>query len=171
MAKIKLTRGYCVIVDDDDYERLSRFKWYASKDAHGIFAARWRSDSENGILPKNIRIGREILGVLNPFVKVSYLDKDRFNNKKVNLLLCPSQEGVCQHKRGNKEAFSPYKGVCYDNHRAKRRKKWVCSLQYRGQRRRKRYLTELEAATAYDQLAKKYFGKFAFLNFPEREAQ
>ena len=41
MAKqIPLTQGYFATVDDEDYDFLSRWKWYARKDQKNFYAQR-----------------------------------------------------------------------------------------------------------------------------------
>lgn len=39
-ATIKLTKGYIAIVDEDDYENLSQYKWLAFKWSNKYYAAR-----------------------------------------------------------------------------------------------------------------------------------
>ena len=39
MKEISLTQGKVALIDDDDYEWVSQFKWYASV-SHGIFYVR-----------------------------------------------------------------------------------------------------------------------------------
>ena len=67
-------------------------------------------------------------------------------------------------KRTKRKYTSIYKGVCFD----KERRKWVVSI-YIDNKCRKigRFKNEIDAARAYDEAAKKYFGEYARLNFPE----
>ena len=58
---------------------------------------------------------------------------------------------------------SKYKGVSFDKHG----NKWIVSISRDGIRHKVgRFKTEKDAAIAYDNAAKKYFGEFAYLNFP-----
>lgn len=40
MKEIPLTQGYVALVDDEDYDRVSAFKWYAAKSSWGSTAIR-----------------------------------------------------------------------------------------------------------------------------------
>ena len=69
-----------------------------------------------------------------------------------------------QNRRKIKNTASKYVGLWRDN----RRNQWFARLTFN---KKKIWLgsfdSEIEAAKAYDRAAKKYFGEFARLNFPE----
>jgi len=61
---------------------------------------------------------------------------------------------------------SKYKGVVYRAHK----KLWVARISVN---RKRIYIksckSEIDAAKAYDEAAKKYYGEFAYLNFPPKQ--
>jgi len=60
--------------------------------------------------------------------------------------------------------YSKYKGV----HWHKLHKKWAARITFeRKQIHLGYFLSEIEAAKAYDRAAIKYHGEFAYLNFPD----
>lgn len=86
MAIIYLTRGFETIVDDDLYEELNSYNWYASG-LEGRPARRLKGESR-----KLIYIYHQILHVLPWVISlnkmcVDHLDGDPLNNKRDNIQL------------------------------------------------------------------------------------
>lgn len=88
MKQISLTQGKVALVDDEDYERVSKMKWHASfhgKEGHEKwYACTTSRDYKNH--SSKIRMHRLIMG-LEPGDKrvVHHKDDDGLNNQKSNL--------------------------------------------------------------------------------------
>lgn len=150
MKKIPLTQGFEAIVDDEDYESLSRFKWYALKFRKYIYATR---NPRSG----RIYMHRVIMGEPS-LLEVDHINGDGLNNLRSNLRYATRSEN--QRNRGVPENNTTgYKGV----HRLKNR--WVARIYVNGQRLHLGNFQNLEdAGRAYDSAAKRYFGEFARIN-------
>ncbi|MBN1359208.1 MAG: HNH endonuclease [Sedimentisphaerales bacterium] len=149
---IALTRGKFAIVDAADYERLSRYRWYASRSAGKTYARR------------NTRLGtilmhREIVHAPKGLI-VDHFDGNGLNNRRSNLRICTPWQNV--HNSGPHGRGSKFKGVYPSGD------KWYAVIKHKG---RTHYLgtfaDEVEAAKARDRAARALQGKFAYLNFPE----
>lgn len=152
VKQIPLTKGLVAIVDDEDYERVSIFKWNAGhNERRTCYAQRATRD-------KTIMMHRFILGAQDE-QEVDHIDGDGLNNQKSNLRLCSRRENQW-HKRG--WAPSGFKGVYPMG------KKWRAVITAYGH---KHYLgcfdSPVAAARMYDQAARQLHGDFAYLNFPE----
>jgi len=158
MKKIKLTKGKCAIVDDADYEELSKYKWHANVSRRTSYAS--RVIKRNGKETK-IQMHREILGLGNPRIFVDHKDGNGLNNQRDNLRTCTPKENTL-NRRSREGRASKYKGVWWD----KRKKKWAVTI---GINNRSNWLgvfdNEDEAAIVYDNAALKHYGAFAFVNF------
>lgn len=162
MAKmIPLTQGKHAQVDDQDFERLSRWAWYAVKNKrHRTWYA-----VRSGLNGSQIRMHREILGVTSPEIEVDHRDGDGLNNQRFNLRECTQHQN--KFNRGLfRSNTTGYKGVVFVKYNNR-------SYKYRAQLRLNKkllyfgfYDTPEEAARAYDAAAKECFGEFARLNFP-----
>src|SRR5690242_17796567 len=92
-------------------------------------------------------------------IHVDRINGDGLDNRRENLRLCTRDENM-MNRRKNSNNSSGYKGV--DRNKGKWRayiqvdKKWI-HLGY--------FSTAEQAAHAYDNAAKKYFGEFANTNF------
>lgn len=151
--EILLTRGMVALVDDEDFERVSRYSWRAhiGRDSKSFYAARSN---------KCIRMHREIIGAKYGQI-VDHINGNTLDNRRHNLRFCnPSQSAM---NRGiSPSNTSGYKGVFRD-----RNGRWgaVIKIHYK-QIRLGSFFVKVDAARAYDRAAKKYFGEFARLNFP-----
>jgi len=157
---IPLTQGKFAIVDDEDYEELSKYKWFAHKEPSAWYAYR------NVRLPNNkrtlISMHRQIL---NPpkGVGVDHINHNGLNNKKENIRECTNAQNQHNRRRVKDKTTSKYKGVYYDE-RGKR--KWVVRFKQDGKEHYVGcYYAETEAAEAYDRAVSKLRGNFACLNF------
>jgi len=155
MAKeILLTKGKVAIVDDADYEYLSRWKWQVSKQGYAR-----RTYYNNG---KRTKLFMH-LAILQPppgFI-IDHINGNSLDNRRENLRLAtPSQNNANRH-RPNPKIHSQYKGVTLDT----RRHRWYAQISHNdcvihiGT-----FTNELEAAKAYDAKAKEFFGEFAYTN-------
>ena len=92
---------------------------------------------------------------------IDHKDGDRLNNRRSNLRLCTNQQNQFNQKcRIN--TFSEYKGVTLIRNRPKPFRSWI-QINGKGIHLGS-FLTENEAALAYNEAAEKYFGEFANLN-------
>lgn len=157
MSKIiTLTKGKETIVDDEDLEWLSQWKWLY----HGQgYAARhiWVCGGRGKQI--TVLMHREVLHTPEGMY-TDHINGNKLDNRKENLRICDhSQNGANTKTRGNK---SGYKGVCWH----KQCKKWCACIK---QNYKKYYLglffDPVEAAKVYDKKAKELFGEFAKTNF------
>jgi hypothetical protein len=164
MKEIPLTQGMVALVDDEDFERLSQYKWYAWKSGNAFYATR------NITLRKGVqgqmKMHREILNLTDRKIYCDHINHNGLDNQKHNLRACTSSEN--QMNTISKTGVSQYKGVCW----YKQGETWAAQIMIH----RKRihlgcYDSEEDAAKAYDEAAKLYFGEFACLNFNKKEEQ
>jgi len=153
---IPLTKGKVAIVDAEDYDWLSKYKWYACKRKYTYYAYRWQNHHA-------IAMHRVIINAPEGML-VDHIDRNGLNNRRSNLRLCKAlQNAANQPPRGG---TSKYKGV----HWSKSNNKWVTAITFR-----EKYLylgsfnDQIDAAKAYDKKAAELFGEFAYLNFPEKK--
>lgn len=169
MAKqIPLGNGYFSIVDDEDYDRVSAFHWHIHRGgatgAH-LYALRCEELPKVNGKRKNrhVRMHRFILGLdhTNKAI-VDHKDGDGLNNRRDNLRVT-CYKGNNRNRKPRTGCVSPYKGVTF----AKRDGVWKAGIRVNGEPKHiGRYLTDRDAALAYDFEARKHFGEHAYLNFP-----
>ncbi len=150
MKVILLTKERHAIVDEEDFESLSKYSWFFN-DKNGYTAK--NNPKCDGIRKKEY-MHRFIMNAPKG-MEVDHINGDKLDNRKCNLRICTRSEnnGNMRKTRG----ISKYKGVVWH----KTDKKWQAQLS-------KKYIgyfnSEIEAALAYNEDAKKYFGEFAKLN-------
>lgn len=157
MKEIQLTRGKTVLVDDEDFDYLSQFKWvyngnYATMNVQIGYKKQ-----------KVVRMHRMLMNAPDN-MQVDHIDNNKLNNQKNNLRVCTSAENRRNTPR-HKNNKSGYKGVCLNRHKTG----WVSTIVYKGKKYKlgNNFKSPEEAAKAYDIAALKYHGEFANLNFPK----
>jgi hypothetical protein len=163
MRKIFLTRGKVALVDDEDFEWLSQWKWSVETHAKTFYALRsiYLGRENSKAKMTLVRMHRVIMGM--PVNKeVDHKDGDGLNNQRDNLRVCTHSQNLSNRGK-DKDNTSGYKGVWFDKNRGK----WSADLHFKGRTvHLGRFTSVIEAAKAYDKAALKYFGEFARLNFP-----
>lgn len=157
---LKLTQGLETIVDDDDFEILSKNKWKAHKSSTKIYAR--RSIRIEGV-SKSISMHRLILKCPEGF-QVDHIDGDSLNNQKHNLRLCTAHQNQIAFRKRSIKYTSKFRGVSW----AKNCKKWAACMTYNWKKIHiGLFNSETEAAIARDSKALEMHGEFAQLNFPK----
>lgn len=147
---IPLTQGQNAIVDVGDFEWLSKFNWYAY----------WHENTNSFYAAKGDKLEAMHRFILGCKEEVDHADRNTLNNRRNNLRKATKAQNMHNRKklRTNTSGFI---GVYWYQG-------WKSKIANNGKRH---YLgifsSPEEAARAYDEMAKKLHGEFAFLNFPD----
>jgi len=156
---IPLTQGKYAIVDAEDYERVSRYKWCLSRTRGQLYAQRRTGG-------KTVRMHQFIMNPPKGMV-VDHIDGNGLNNRRSNLRICTRPENT-RNRRPNPNTSTGYKGVWRD----KRTGRYWAQIYFKGKSTRLgSFDTAVEAAHAYDRKAIELFGEFACLNFPQEHPE
>ena len=155
MKKIPLTQGKVTLIDNEDFEIASLFKWslYTCK---GIDYAATRIDGEVLLLHR-------LIANTPQYMETDHRNRNGLDNQKNNIRICTHQQNMMNipSVRGK----SKYKGVSWNI----RKNKWQVYISYNSKNKFLGCFTkEREAAQAYNDKAIELYGEFAYLN-PIRE--
>lgn len=162
MKEIRLSQGLFAQVDDEDYEILNQFNWYAFKTKHTYYAA----NDKLGLMHRFI--------LKTPSDKITdHKDHNGLNNQRNNIWICTYSEnnlnrvsrlnnnyhpiGVIKviNKKKYKDKIYEYQYyLIYINIRGKQKNIGMCK-------------TETQAVNRYNEAVIKYHGEFANLNIIE----
>jgi hypothetical protein len=150
MKLIPLNKGQFAQVDDQDFEHLKTFKWYFLKGSRNKTGYAYTRTPDR----KTVYMHRLITGEKEK--QVDHRDHDGLNNQRFNLRVASDSQN-----KANKAApagSSRFKGVVWN----KGRSKWQAQIKVN---KKRRYLglfvSEEEAAKAYQSAASEMFGEFA----------
>ncbi len=159
---ISLSRGRHAIIDADDNESVSRFKWHITTRGYvACFVSLGR------IGGKQIRgymyLHRLIMRPPNG-MEVDHKDGNKQDCRRSNLRVCTHAQNV--RNQPGRLGKSRYKGA-YWNEQLQR---WRSQIKFNYRAIALGYFdTELEAACAYDAAARIHFGEYAKTNFEVNE--
>ena len=144
-------------VDDDDFESLNRFKWYVSLEKKSYAARREYLNGKNRI----VKMHREIMNCkAGNCILIDHVDGDGLNNQKINLRFATfSQNNMNRVIAKNKIIKSKGVSKAFKSKTFRVRIGINNKSIYVGS-----FKTEIEAAAAYDEAAKKLHKEFANLN-------
>lgn len=155
MKRIQLTQNKYTIVDDENYEELSKYRWYLNTFG---YVRRWRPTIERQAKPgsREIFLHRHLIDVPKGYV-IDHINGDKLDNRRCNLRVCtPHQNRM--NRQSQKNNTSGYKGVFWN----KQRNKWSAKINFNHKQIYTGYFDNKEdAAKAYERAARKYFGEFA----------
>lgn len=146
-------------VDNEDYDYLMQWKWYAKYNRSGktFYAVRGVRNNKNNMSQVYMH---KVIMKCKEGEFADHKDKFGLNNQKVNLRLCSRSENNTHRKTWG---TSKYNGVSFD----KSKGVWLSQIQ-KNKKPLKigQFNNEIDAAKAYDKIAKQLHGEFATLNFP-----
>lgn len=151
--KIPLPNGQFAIVDDEDFDLVSRYKWHTMVGSSG----------NHQYAVTKVRMHRLIMDA-PPGYMVDHINGDTLDNRKSNLRLCTNSQN--QQNTGSRGGSSQFKGVSFQVKRGK----WIAAFQYDTIR----YYcgmwdSEEDAARAVDKKRSEVCGDFASKNLWDEE--
>lgn len=158
-AEIPLTQGQVAIVNLEDFEWLSQWKWCALWDPTGSKFYASRSHREPGsIKPYPMAMHRLILGLQKGDKRqADHIDGNGLNNRRSNLRICTPQQNTW-NRRGKSGTKSGLKGASW----YARDKNWRAQIRIGGKYMSLGlYPTAEEAHAAYRAAARDLQGEFA----------
>ena len=154
MKFIELTQGLSAALDDDDYEFLNQWKWYAKKSGSNIYAARNNYTAKGNF---TLRMHRVLLNLPpGQIPEVDFIDGNTLNLQRSNLRICNRQQNGCNRGK-TRVSTSGAKGVFFH----KRSNKWVAQVKHRQKLYNLGSFDAIEdAKAAYDKKAQELHGEF-----------
>lgn len=160
--RIPLTRGKFAIVDDHNYEWLTQWKWQAIRCGRRMWYARrcerYGPRSENK--KRDIYMHR-VIAKAKHGEDVDHYNDDGLDNRESNLRRCSRRENIQNMRPYLKPGTSRHRGVSWNT----RRQKWQAKIECSSRIHHIGFFDdESDAAVAYNDAARKYYGEFARLN-------
>jgi hypothetical protein len=161
MKTVPLSQGFAASVDDADYDRVSAYKWSATKVKNTVYGIRKIRTTEGRTTSQLLQ--RFILAVTDPEIHVDHEDHNGLNCQRYNLRKCVRGENDGNRRKTG--GSSQYKGVSW----SKGKGMWRACIRIERTVHLGYFSDEVKAAQAYDEAARIRFGAMANCNFPLQE--
>ena len=161
MKRIPLTQNRIALVDDQDFLRLSEFKWFTLKRRNTCYAATF-----TGMWDSKRRRGRILLLMHRVILRlpagrqpcVDHMNGNGLDNRRKNLRVASMSQNLANSKQRWANNTSGYKGVSFH----KRGHMWTAQITVNYKKIHLGcFQSPEEASGAYRQAAKKFFGQFS----------
>lgn len=117
LEKIKLTQNQFALVDDNLFDELNQYKWYAQKGHNTYYVKRNKKYNE-------IYMHRVVLNLeCGDGMIVDHINGNGLDNRKENLRVVTNIEN-CHNRRIHSHNTSGYTGICW----VKRYQKWLAQI-------------------------------------------
>jgi hypothetical protein len=138
--EIILSRGKVALVDDEDYNKLKVFKWFAHPDGITFYA--YRKNPQK--IPSHLKMHQVIMASSGD-LQVDHIDGDGLNNQRANLRLVTNREN-CQNR--HVQTSNKYPGV--QKYTGNLTKPYRAKIYVKGRQKHIGFFkTEEDAAIAY----------------------
>jgi len=124
MREIPLIKGQVALIDDEDYELVSQYKWYASwcSSTNSFYAISKVED-------KSTYLHRLIMGLKHGNKnQVDHVNHNPLDNRKINLRVVSGSQNQRNRKGAQTNSKSGVLGVSW----VKTRNKWFAQIQVHG---------------------------------------
>lgn len=151
--------GLSVLVDDDVFAELARFRWFAHRPSYPYA---FRTVREGG--RKRMVYMHKLINGTPPGFQTDHISGDVLDNRRANLRTVTRSENQHNRRAATRGSTSPYLGVSW----CRAAGKWRASATIRGQQNNLgMFATEIDAARARDAFVRAHIGPVARLNFPQ----
>lgn len=158
MKEIRTTQGPTILIDDDDFDRISKWRWNLNNRGYAYRRISIYGDGKKRQIL--MLIHREIMGAIKG-EEVDHRNQNPLDNQKLNLRICSRLQNAKNTSKRKSSTTSKYKGVSWEMFSNRFRAVIYSDGRYIAIGR---FKTEIDAAKAYNAAALKYHGEFSKLN-------
>lgn len=162
LGNIGKLKGSCALIDRDDLEKISKYRWVAraSKERTYVQHIINRKDGKYHAL----HLHRLIMDAPSNMM-VDHINGNGLDNRKCDLRVCTHAQN---QRNGNKKRKNgtKYKGISLHKSQYNGPQRWEAFISFNGKKIHAGiFLKEEDAATAYNITALRYFREYSKLNY------
>ncbi len=151
-----------VILDDSDYDILSKFSWSITCDGY-VRHSRYLKKENGRNVYKHMLMHRMII-VPSAGYYLDHKNGNKLDNRQENLRICTTSQNQMNAAKRSKKTTSKYKGVHWNTSS----NRWIVQIRKSGKNVHVGCFSDEDAAAlAYDKAAVENYGDFCRLNFPK----